>query len=139
MMRVFILFFLTSLAATNAFAATSCPPYIDVKPQELRTEMPGWKPFVDSTSTRYTLSAVTVYNGEPGLMASLVPDASSASYADWNLYENGKEKYYLACAYDHTSIQLTMRLDKEFTRCRVTYQRGYNTNGTPLPYSVTCN
>jgi hypothetical protein len=139
MMRILAALIISLFASPALAQSVSCPNYIDVAPQKLRTDMPGWKPFYDVYHLRYTLNQVSVYNGDPSLLAALAPDANSASYADYNLYDNGREKYFLACGYSNTSIQLYQQLSKELRRCRVTYQRVYNPSGTPLPYTVTCD
>ncbi len=137
-MRLALWIFLI-LYPSFAFAEEiSCPLDLDVAPQKLAKTPPGWRTFVDAYHARYVLEGITLYNGKPEELASLVADTDTADYSGWVLHDNGHEHYYLACRYADTALQLTRELPSSMKRCRIDYEKDITINGLPSPQKVSC-
>lgn len=84
------------------------------------------------------LVQVTVFDGPPNEMASLVPDVSKGSdhhtYASWDIgyiFDAGRI-LYLECSYLHSTKPITVKVDKKVKECV------YRTHALPKPAELTC-
>jgi hypothetical protein len=110
----------TGLAAQAAPLVLSCPATVSVAASAQAPA--GWEA-VPSTQP-LSFSNVSLFSGHPREMASLVPDTQRRSgkqlLSTWNL-PGGSERYWLACGYTQTTLQITLRLPAGLTRCTATH------------------
>jgi len=116
------------------FAA--CPAKIDVQRQELAKPVPGWTPALVS-EPHNELWFVTIYDGEPKEMASLVPDISGRLKSGWTLARQGRT-YWLECHYTETTIVLARAVPATAKSCEVTYVPSVSLDGQPVIKQITC-
>lgn len=133
-----ILFALVLVACTgdrpgNFTGQPACPKEISVKQNLLRPQ-PGWESFEDEEAMQ--LISVALYEGHPRAKASLIPDEEvedgSRRVSTWNLAENGKRRYWIACYYHHTRIVLTRMIDSKVSICEVTCDLNLSIAGQPV-------
>jgi hypothetical protein len=123
----------------TASADAGCPLKIAVT-QNLAAPQHGWSEGHDKLPVE--LAGVTVFDGPPEQLASLVPDAG-ADTADttsdiWNLEAN-ERGYWLTCHYASTTVTLTRQLPATATRCEVVYEKELHfAGGAAVVRSVAC-
>ena len=125
-------------APVSASPSSTCPPTL-IASQTLAGGVAGWEPFEDDTPIQ--LMSVGVFDGPPRERASLVPDSDAAAggrrVAAWDLRENGKRQYWLACYYDHSRIALTRELSRDVKRVEVARDPGETIGGLPVVTDIT--
>lgn len=127
------------LAAVPALADVSCPISISVS-QSLAAPVTGWTEGTESLPTE--LSGVTVFDGPPEELASLVPDSDSeddkTTTEFWTLATNPRG-YWITCHYSSTAVTLTQRLPDSATGCEVVREREIAfIGGQKVVRRVTC-
>ena len=104
------------LTAQAAPLVLNCPATINVAASAQAPA--GWEA-VPSTQP-LSFSHVSLFSGHPREMASLVPDTQRRSgkqlLSTWSL-PGGSDRYWLACSYTQTTLQVTQRLPAGLTRC----------------------
>jgi len=127
------------LGITPALADVSCPISISVT-QNLAAPATGWTEGMEDLPTE--LSGVTVFDGPPEELASLVPDGDSeddkTTTEFWTLAANPRG-YWITCHYSSTTVILTQRLPETATRCDVVREKETSfIGGQKVVRSVTC-
>jgi hypothetical protein len=88
--------------------------------QSLTAPVAGWTEGAETFPTQ--LSGVTVFDGPPEELASLVPDGDSeddkTTTESWTLAANPRG-YWITCHYSSTTVTLTQRLPDTARRCEV--------------------
>jgi len=109
--------------AAPALADVSCPLSITVS-QALTAPVADWTEGAESLPTE--LSGLTVFDGPPEELASLVPDGDSETDKTatefWTLAANPRG-YWITCRYSSTTVTLTRRLPDSATRCEVVREK----------------
>jgi hypothetical protein len=109
-----------SLSAQAAPLLLSCPASISVAASAQAPA--GWEA-VPSTQPS-SFNGVGLFSGHPREMASLVPDKQNRSgkqlVSTWSL-PGGSERYWLACGYTQTTLQVAQRLPAGLSRCTATH------------------
>jgi hypothetical protein len=128
------------LSAAPAHAqGLMCPATIDTK-QELAAAQSGWQPFV--ARDPHHLDEVTIYDGHPSGMASLVPDREIKRAGKpvniWNFSQTPAFRIWLQCTYRGTSVTLIRQLDQSLKTCEVTYVPGPGGRGIDGVADVQC-
>ncbi len=115
----------------------SCPQSVDVGLQELKKKVPDWRYFNDG-DVAYALETVSIYHQNKTL-EKLSPSKGTESFTEWKLNNNGKEKYFVVCAYSHTSVLLKQQIDAGLARCRLNFEPDPATpQGPPVLHKMTC-
>ena len=139
MRRMCALVFLVVMAACFAAAQdVRCPERISTT-QTLSQSVPGWTNQMDATPNM--LAGVTLYDGPPKDMASLVPDETHLRgklLASWDLTPNPGRQYWLACGYSGTRVTLARPLPTELRTCTVTYDPKVTIDGLPSIERLAC-
>jgi hypothetical protein len=87
------------------------------------------------------LASVTIFDGPPQELASLVPDQTHVKgrvLASWQLTPNAGRQYWLACGYSGTRITLARALPGEIRSCSVTYDPKVTLDGLPSIERIAC-
>jgi len=84
------------------------------------------------------LVTVTLFDGPPSEMASLMPDVSKGSgdhaYASWDvsyIFDAGRN-LYLACQYSGSKKTTNIKVEKKVQQCT------YRTHAAPKPVELNC-
>jgi hypothetical protein len=84
------------------------------------------------------LVTVTLFDGPPSEMASLMPDVSKGSgdhaYASWDvgyIFDAGRS-LYLACEYSGSKKTTAIKVEKKVQQCT------YRTHAAPKPVELNC-
>ena len=131
--------FFLALVAAPASAGVSCPMKIDVS-QKLTAPVADWTAGTEALPTE--LSGLTVFDGPPEELASLVPDGDSeddkTTTEFWTLAANPRG-YWITCHYSSTTVTLTQRLPDSATRCEVVREKEQSfIGGQKVVRSLTC-
>ena len=113
-----------------------CPATIEVQRQQLLKPVAGWTAAL-AADPRHDLWFITMYDGEPKQMASLVPDLASKLKAGWTLAPAGLT-YWLECHYTQTTIVLAKPVPSGAKACEVTYLPAMTLDGQQVIKQVTC-
>jgi hypothetical protein len=133
-----ILIMMLAAAPASAAERIACPPELHVQPREVASVPQGWSAWIDAVNTHHYLKQVSLYDGEPKELASLVPDLNDKKNAVWTLTSN-QRGYYLACAYEGSSVQLYRRVPEGTKACRVSFEEGISqVGGGASIQSATC-
>jgi len=129
-----------SLAAAPALADVSCPMNISVG-QSLAAPVADWTEGAEDLPTE--LSGLTVFDGPPEELASLVPDGDSETDKTateyWTLAANPRG-YWITCRYASTTVTLTRRLPNSATRCEVVREKEIAfIGGQKVVHSMACS
>jgi hypothetical protein len=129
---------IATLLCSGLWAAEfeACPARIDVQAQSLAKAAPGWTA-AHAAEARHDLWYVTLYDGEPKEMASLVPDVNGARRQAWQLPHQGRP-YWLECHYTRTTIVLARPLPAKMQSCEVTFETSVTLDGHPVIKQVAC-
>jgi hypothetical protein len=104
-----------------ARADSTCPLTIAVE-QKASSPTADWTVTYSKYPTE--LAQVTIFNGPPKELASLVPDDEKKSKTEmiqtWELPKDARG-YWLQCDYANTTAGIYRQLPATATRCRVTY------------------
>lgn len=157
MRRIMMLGCVIAFAATAAFAATEkttektkaeakpllqpvCPPAIKTKKEALAEAIKDWSSFADEEAAP-KLDTVSLYTyTQKKTMSKLGASKGTESFTEWQLPDNGKEKYYVVCSYTRSSLLLKQMLDARFKRCRLTFQTNPATPALPAQlHTITCD
>jgi hypothetical protein len=107
-------------AAHAAPLVLNCPATVSVAASAQAPA--GWEA-VPSTQP-LSFNNIGLFSGHPREMASLVPDTQRRSgkqlLSAWRL-PGASERYWLACSYTQTTLQITQRLPAGLTRCTATH------------------
>lgn len=103
-----------------------CP--IEIKTsQTLKDKTPeGWANLQDSNAHQW-LNSITVFDGPPQELASLVPDNESNSdwkKSIWTFNKIKKNPIWFTCNYLKTDIVLAKALPLEITQCHILFSKG---------------
>ena len=128
------------LAATPALADVGCPMSISVT-QNLTAPVANWAEGTEALPTE--LSGLTVFDGPPEELASLVPDGDSeddkTTTAFWTLAPNPRG-YWITCHYSSTTVTLTRRLPESATSCAIVSEKEISfIGGQKAVRSMTCS
>jgi hypothetical protein len=115
---------------------TACPPSIDVQKQQLAKAVAGWTA-AQGSEPRHDLWYVTMYDGEPKEMASLVPDISGKLRSGWTLAPTTRA-YWLECHYTQTTLVLARPVPAGAKTCEVTYVPSVSLDGQPVIKQISC-
>lgn len=111
------------LVAAPALADVSCPMSIRVD-QGLTAPVADWTAGAEVLPTE--LSGLTLFDGPPEELASLVPDGDSETDKTttefWTLAANPRG-YWITCHYSSTTVTLTQRLPDTAARCEVVREK----------------
>jgi len=84
------------------------------------------------------LVSVTLFDGPPSEMASLMPDVSKGSrdhaYSSWSvgyIFDAGRS-LYLVCEYSGSKNTTTIKVEKKVQQCT------YQTHSAPKPVELNC-
>lgn len=121
-MKYLIIVFAAVLPVTTIYAAEyECPVKIETT-QSLKEKAPeDWTSFRESKENSY-FGNITVYDGPPEELASLVPDNEGKKAAGLPVWTFKKEKtkpIWLACSYMKTDIVFAKALPQDITHCEV--------------------
>lgn len=98
----------------------SCPATISVAASAQAPA--GWEAVPSAQPSAF--NSITLFSGHPREMASLVPDKQDRSgkqlVSTWKL-PGGTERYWLACGYAQTTLQVAQRLPAGLSRCTATH------------------
>lgn len=134
MWRAIVLFgLLTGGMCAADFAA--CPAKIEVQRQQLAKPAGGWTA-AQANDAHHDLWFVTLYDGEPKEMASLVPDVSGRLKTSWTLAP--ARAYWLECHYTQTTIVLSRQVPAGVKLCEVTYVPSESLDGHQVIKQITC-
>ena len=129
MRAVFILPLLLTGIAAHA-ADPSCPATLNIE-EKLKQPYAGWSE--GRTDAPRSLSAITVFEGNPKDMASLVGDQRKPSktilVTTWKL-EPGTQ-YWMSCSYSGTRIVLSRPVPANYRSVVVTYATDVTVDGLP--------
>jgi hypothetical protein len=124
---------------TLATGILTWPQAIDTE-QRLAGAVPGWAAFeVDEPAQ---LTTVGVFEGYPGEQGSLEPDEQTDAddglkVATWQLTDNGKRHYWIACFYDHTRFALARPIASKVSTVVITSNPNITVAGLSEVMSVT--
>ena len=115
-----------------------CPEEISVE-QRLTAPLEGWE--TGRSKGRAALELVTIYDGHPRELASLVPDGqerrrAGRTAAFWKL--NPSKAYWVECAYRRTDVVIFRRLSEKTSRCEVVTDGRRLVNGREPIVDVRC-
>jgi hypothetical protein len=113
-----------------------CPPRIEVPPQRLAKPVAGWTAG-QAAEARHDLWFITMYNGEPKEMASLVPDVSERLKQGWTLAPQ-TGTFWLECHYTRTTVVLARPVPATAKSCEVTYVPSQTLDGHQVIKQITC-
>lgn len=134
---------LASCSANRLTVATgnlTWPQTIDTEQRLTGGAVPGWAAFeVDEPAQ---LTTVGVFEGYPGEQGSLEPDEQTDAddglkVATWQLTDNGKRHYWIACFYDHTRFALARPIDPKVSTVVITSNPNITVAGLSEILSVT--
>lgn len=107
-------------AAQAAPLVLNCPATVSVAASAQPPA--GWEAV--PSAQPHAFNGIGLFSGHPREMASLVPDKQSRSgkqlVSTWSL-PGGSERYWLACGYTQTTLQLAQRLPAGLSRCTATH------------------
>jgi hypothetical protein len=118
-------------ALGHAAPAGVCPEAISTE-QKINDSPAGWNAIAGEKE--HALMGVTIYDGNPSEMASLVPEEKKNGEYDlavWELRKPVKESFWIECSYQDTNIKLAKAIDKKITVCEVTYDPKSSRGGMP--------
>jgi hypothetical protein len=134
MWKPIVLFALLSGGLCAADSA-ACPSRVDVQRQQLAKPIAGWTA-AQVQDAHHDLWFVTLYDGEPKDMASLVPDSTGRLKTSWTLAPG--RTYWLECHYTRTTIVLSRQVAAGAKLCEATYQAAETLDGHPVIKQVAC-
>jgi hypothetical protein len=109
-----------SLSAQAAPLVLACPATVTVAASARAPA--GWEAV--PSAQPHAFNGVGLFSGHPRELAGLVPDKQSRSgkqlVSSWSL-PGGSERYWLACGYNQTTLQLAQRLPAGLSRCTATH------------------
>jgi hypothetical protein len=116
-----------------------CPKTIHVV-QRLENPLAGWEE--GHSKGRNNLEGVSVYEGHPSQLVSLVPDAEEGRKAGqtaaiWRLRPS-KDGHWIECKYTNTDVVIFRRLEDRYVHCEVVGDSGRVMNGHPSIVDVLC-
>lgn len=118
---------LATLAATRPHAGepvelVKCPESPAVE-ESFRDVDAGWEAIRDEGKRGVHLTSISVYDGHPSGMATLVPNAASEKnkkrISRWHLTPNSGAGYWVACNYANTLLMVTRRVPSSASVCEV--------------------
>lgn len=119
-----------SLTVQAAPLVLTCPATISVAASAQAPA--GWEAV--TSSQPHPFHGIGVFSGHPREMASLVPDKQSRGgkrlLSAWSL-AGGSDRYWLACGYAQTALQVAQRLPAGLARCTATH------TGTPAAWQAS--
>jgi hypothetical protein len=128
--------------AVQSGAFAPCPPTIQVE-QKVAVAPPGWT--VSHEKVASDLAQVTLFDGPPAEMASLVPDEQQQKGNDLILtwkFDDPKQAargIWMSCAYGRTTALLERRLAASTKSCTVSLDKQTTgANGTPAIKQIHC-
>ena len=127
-----------ALVAGGAWSAdfTPCPATIEVQRQQLAKPVAGWTAAM-AAEARHDLWFVTLYDGEPKELASLIPDSGGKLKSGWTLAAQARA-YWLECHYTQTTIVLAKAIPAGVKACEVTYLPTQSLEGQPVIKQIIC-
>ncbi|HEY2774990.1 MAG TPA: STY0301 family protein [Candidatus Binatia bacterium] len=124
-------------AGTDIKGDAICPATVHVT-QEAASTPAGY--LVAKSADPTVLAGLTIFDGPPKDLASLVPDNADtgSSVATWTIAQDRERGLYVSCIYSGTRIQLQRKLPASVTSCRVTYDNNVHVDGYPQIKSMSC-
>lgn len=119
----------------SAAELAACPAKIDVQTQQLARPVAGWTA-ARAAGARHDLWFITLYDGEPKEMASLVPDVNTRLKQSW-VVPAGRP-YWLECHYTRTTIVLAKPVPAGVKSCEVTFVPSETLDGHAAIKQVNC-
>ncbi len=118
MRKILMVAALMFLSASPALADDyTCP---DLQIDQVASRIPqGWLSATLTTNTPQ-MDGITVYDGPPGEMASLVPDNEGAAEGGnpfWTFEAEKSRMIWMECTYATQSTRLTRALPEAITKC----------------------
>jgi len=104
------------ILALPAQAAGLCPDRINVTGGSVADKPEGftvWK----NPNVYHWLNGLSIYDGHPRELASLIPDDPEKDEQVWTLQENNPRGYWLECWYGNTHLRLIKELPENTVRC----------------------
>jgi hypothetical protein len=93
--------------------------------QQIESSHPGWA--IASEDTKHILKDITVYDGNPIELASLIPDKSIRNkkemYSVWFIAKESKHRVWIKCEFSGTTITLSQALPSDTKVIRIYYNR----------------
>lgn len=125
-----------ALHASAAFALPPCPPQID-SAETLPTVPAGWS--VERNTAPRGLSAVSVFDGPPGELASLRPEEQANGRRQlWRFTGPSPRGIWVACLYDGSRLMLTRRIEPAPRLCELITDARGTAGGAATPLKFDC-
>ncbi len=125
--------------AQSAPLTIECPA--SIKPTaSVSIVPPGWSVVSGEASSPY--DSLAIFDGNPGELASLVPDRDlpdvkigARGEAEWD-FEGGAKNIWVGCSYARTTVSLAQAIPDGVVKCRV--QATHEKDGWQLASKVVC-
>jgi hypothetical protein len=124
---------LAALLAIPAFARAaepSCPATLAVE-ETMKQSPEGWTEGRSNIPRR--LSGITIFEGDPKELASLVGDqhktSKTALVSTWRFTPG--TQYWMSCSYSGTRIVLSRSIPRNYRTCVITYATDVSIDGEP--------
>jgi hypothetical protein len=95
-------------------------PIVD---QQIESTHPGWR--VALEKNQHVLKSITVYDGDPEELASLVPDKTIKDkgkiYSVWNFDPKSERNIWIKCEFSGTNISLSKSFPISIKELRIYY------------------
>lgn len=108
--------------ASEPVGLVKCPESPTVE-ESFRDVDAGWEVVRDEGKRGVHLTSISVYDGHPSGMATLVPNAASEKnkkrISRWNLTPNTGAGYWVACNYSNTLLMVAKRVPSSASTCEV--------------------
>ncbi len=122
LVRFVALTLLTLLFPAYVFAADyRCPDTVETT-QTLKKSPADWEAFARPNDIQ-RFERITLYDGVPADMASLVPDDND-KVTLWTFFDLPDRPLWMACEYSNTTVNLVRKLQGSVKECRL---KGKNT------------
>lgn len=99
-----------------------CPESPAVE-ESFRDVEPGWEALRDEGKRGVHLTSISIYDGHPSGMATLVPNTAETKNkkrtSRWNLVPNSESGYWLSCNYSNTLLMVARRIPLSASVCEV--------------------
>jgi len=129
-MRTQLLTSFLFLAVPALAAELTCPASITVD-ETLTSNHEGWT--VGRTDLLRRLSGITIFEGNPADMASLIGEqrkpAKTMIVSTWRFTPGAQ--YWVSCSYSGTRIVLSQPIPQSYRACIITYATDVSIDGAP--------
>ncbi len=91
--------------------------------QQIESKHPGWTTSLEDV--KFNLKSITVFDGNPKDLASLVPDKSikgkTENYSVWSFDPKSKREIWIKCEFSSTTVSLAKSLSPGIKELRIYY------------------